>query len=133
MRYARMLATAIVSRLGAPDWVVASVNHYSHETYEITKEQTLILQIKLESLSGKYGGATVFFPTGIPLEHAILQTADQIQQEAVETIPGAALPPCPGHAHPLTPRLIDNVPMWVCMKEGPEHYSSKIAPTPSGN
>lgn len=48
---------------------------------------------------------------------ATLSLADQLQDGFVELIGryrGLALPPCPGHVHPMTSSLREGIPVWEC-------------------
>lgn len=64
---------------------------------------------------------SVHFATHLDFAGAVVATADQIQDGVVEARQGVALPPCPGHAHPLGVRLVDDEPTWVCPRSEQHH------------
>ncbi|MFY7066267.1 hypothetical protein ACOQFV_10420 [Nocardiopsis changdeensis] len=49
---------------------------------------------------------------------AVVHLADGLQDAAVEQALGRPLPPCPGHPHPPTARLVSGVPAWTCPRTG---------------
>lgn len=63
----------------------------------------------------------------IPRERAIAATADGIQDQVLEATHGLAVPPCPGHPHPLQALEIDGVASWVCPKDR-DHHREPILP-----
>jgi hypothetical protein len=49
--------------------------------------------------------------------HLLIAVADVVQNDINFWLPGAwgeALPPCPGHPHPMVARLVDDAAWWVC-------------------
>jgi len=52
-------------------------------------------------------------------------TVEQIQDHVIELAHGLAVPPCPGHQHPLQPAVLDGTPSWVCPAD-PRHHSEPI-------
>jgi len=51
----------------------------------------------------------------------LVAVADLVQNDVNFWLPGAwgeALPPCPGHPHPMNPRVLDEVAWWVCPRTG---------------
>ncbi|WP_028934137.1 hypothetical protein [Pseudonocardia spinosispora] len=130
--FARLLASGIVSQLGeqGPDWEIGSVEHQEDDfsgTGDFSWSPTV--RVEFRSISGEYESVGVYFVyNGVSLGDSVIATADGIQDHAVEMIPGAALPPCPGHHHPAVARVVDDVPKWVCMKDGAAHFSEDIVP-----
>ncbi len=70
----------------------------------------------------------VYFTTSVTHESACVATAEQVQDHVLELEHGTPRPPCPEHPHPLTPRLVDNVPTWVCPRD-PLHCSFPVSGT----
>ena len=58
-------------------------------------------------------------------EDAIVATASQLQDHAIEATGGSALPACPGHPHPLSARVLDGIAQWVCPKD-PTHHREPV-------
>lgn len=56
---------------------------------------------------------------------AIVQLASDLQDLIVEESHGAAVPPCPGHPHPLSSRAVDGTAVWVCPRD-PDHFREPI-------
>ncbi len=51
----------------------------------------------------------------------LVAAADVIQNDVNFWLPGAwgeALPPCPGHPHPMNPRVLDDAAWWTCPSTG---------------
>lgn len=48
----------------------------------------------------------------------VVHLADDLQDAVVEQARGRPPPPCPGHPHPSSARLVAGVPTWTCPKEG---------------
>ena len=51
----------------------------------------------------------------------LVAVADVIQNDVNFWLPGAwgeALPPCPGHPHPMDARVLDEAAWWVCPGSG---------------
>ncbi len=60
-------------------------------------------------------------------EEAIAALATHIQGFALECARGEPLPPCPGHPHPLDPKVHEGIACWVCPLD-PAHYVEPILP-----
>lgn len=92
-------------------------------------DRTNSVYISLRSSTASYKSEGVYFgPIGESLAWAVVSTVDGIQDHAIETNWGEPLPPCPGHVHPLVPRIVGGVPKWVCLRDGPEYYEQDILP-----
>ncbi|OLT00093.1 hypothetical protein BJF90_07320 [Pseudonocardia sp. CNS-004] len=78
--------------------------------------------------AGRLGRRGRYFTTGALKADAVAATADQLQDHAIEATGGAALPARPGHAHPLSARVLDGVAHWVCPQDPPHHWEP-ILPT----
>ncbi len=63
----------------------------------------------------------------LPEDQAIVATADQIQDHAIEATHGEAVPPCPSHQHPLAARSFNGVASWLCPLD-PQHHHEPIMP-----
>ncbi len=131
LEFARLVALSAVCALGdrAPDWKDVRVHYYDDNTHDFTLNRTETVHVSLRSVSGTYKDEAVYFgPSGENLALAVIMTVDGIQDHAVESSWGEPLPPCPGHVHPLAPRVVEGVPKWVCMNEGASHYELDILP-----
>lgn len=144
----RAVAQHILAALGdrAPDWVVLDVIDTANGSAEGGAEPDLVL-------TSSFGGAQATSPPGsdssvvvvvgtedgsqsvrgyfspaLPEPLAIVALAAHLQDHASESSSsfGAALPPCPGHPHPLSPEVADGVAVWVCPRSA-EHYRRPIA------
>jgi hypothetical protein len=71
------------------------------------------------------GEVTCFYGLTVPEPWAVAELASQIQNFAAEAAWGRALPPCPGHPHPLSPTVIGDVAVWHCPRD-PSHYREPI-------
>ncbi|MFJ8433960.1 hypothetical protein ACIQ9P_21930 [Kitasatospora sp. NPDC094019] len=56
----------------------------------------------------------VHLPSGLAPAEALVLLADRLQDWAIELTHGAALPPCPGHRHPMRAAVIDGAARWCC-------------------
>src|SRR2546421_3951123 len=65
--------------------------------------------------------ATAFYSLVLPEPDAVAELASQIQDVAIEETGGQALPPCPGHPHPLSPHVVDGVAVWECPRDPARH------------
>lgn len=72
-------------------------------------------------------GATVFFVTEAGRASATMGMAGDLQIHALDSVWGPPLPPCPGHPHPLEPRVVHDVAVWICPRVA-GHHSEPIAP-----
>jgi hypothetical protein len=70
---------------------------------------------------------TALYSLGRPEADAIAGLAAQIQDHAIEASGGRALPACPGHPHPLRPRVVHGAAVWECPRT-PAHYREPIWP-----
>ncbi|SRR6266487_4824414 len=145
----RSVAEAIVSRLGhrAPAWAVLKIEETPHLAPEDADENTIafgswypaepnqIPSVQPRSISVTLGvpndsshvPVTSYFSLDVPEADAIVALASQIQDHAIEMTWGLPVPPCPGHSHPLAPRVFDGVAVWEC-PEAPDHYRTRIYP-----
>ena len=118
---ARALSDTVLRRLGEPvaDWHTLSVEAVEPVT---TPPPGLsypdVLLIRIGSETSEVG---VHYTLGVPDARAIAATTEQIQDHAIEATHGTPLPPCPGHAHPLMVRVIDDVAVWTCPKDPALH------------
>lgn len=53
----------------------------------------------------------------LSLAHAAFNVADAFQDEVIELLGGQARPACPGHRHPMVPRVADTGAWWECPSE----------------
>ncbi|WP_369377960.1 hypothetical protein [Streptomyces sp. cg36] len=56
----------------------------------------------------------VHLPPGMDDVEAVVLLADRLQNWAIELTHGQALPPCPGHPHPMSAAAVDDSAAWVC-------------------
>lgn len=75
---------------------------------------------------GDHATFQAYFTEGVERTQAEIATAEQLQDHAIELLGGAAVPPCPGHPHPLEPQVVDGVPMWTCPRD-PDHHRVPIS------
>ncbi|GAA3000050.1 hypothetical protein [Actinokineospora diospyrosa] len=67
----------------------------------------------------------VYLALTVPLADAVAAMASQVQDHAIEAYWGRALPACPGHQHPLSPRVVGCGVRWVCPRD-PAHHSEAL-------
>lgn len=53
----------------------------------------------------------------LSLANAAWQVADAFQDEVIELLGGDARPACPGHPHPMVPRVQDAQAWWTCPRD----------------
>lgn len=94
----------------------------------LSMPNNLLLTIGPADRDADVGTVWVYFSADVPREHAVAVMAGQIQDHAIEETHGRALPPCPGHQHPLTNRWVNGVASWVCPR-GADHYWEPILPS----
>lgn len=129
--YAELLAHTVLNRLGEPfgAWTILDVSPLNEDLAPPRPglSRVELLHIRFRTATGEEYG--VYFSPGCPRNEASVTTAGQIQDHVVESVEGwgVALPPCPGHPHPLDARLVDSVPMWVCPKDS-RHHAEPILP-----
>ncbi|GAA1460274.1 hypothetical protein GCM10009603_21250 [Nocardiopsis exhalans] len=70
------------------------------------------------SLHPSGSGSGVRLPDSLPEHQVVLMLAEQLQEEVWESSQGEAVPECPGHQHPARADAVDEVPSWVCPREG---------------
>ncbi|MFK8906187.1 hypothetical protein [Streptomyces sp. YS-3] len=68
----------------------------------------------------------VHLPPGMEHVEALVLLADRLQDWAIELTHGRALPPCPGHPHPMSATAVDDSAAWVC-PASPEQVLLPIA------
>ncbi|GAA0578450.1 hypothetical protein [Streptomyces crystallinus] len=56
----------------------------------------------------------VHLPPDMKDVEALVLLADRLQDWAIELTHGQALPPCPGHPHPMSAAALDDTAAWVC-------------------
>ncbi|MEV6547775.1 hypothetical protein AB0M57_03590 [Streptomyces sp. NPDC051597] len=56
----------------------------------------------------------VHLPPDMEDVEALVLLADRLQDWAIELTHGQALPPCPGHPHPMSAAAVDDRAAWVC-------------------
>ncbi|MFF1480330.1 hypothetical protein ACFVYD_22700 [Streptomyces sp. NPDC058301] len=56
----------------------------------------------------------VHLPPDMEHVEALVLLADRLQDWAIELTHGQALPPCPGHPHPMSAAAVDDSAAWVC-------------------
>jgi hypothetical protein len=55
------------------------------------------------------------------MDELLVAIAHHLQNDVNFWLPGAwgeALPPCPGHPHPMSPRVLDAAAWWTCPSTG---------------
>jgi hypothetical protein len=114
VRWAREVAEAVLGRLGdlAPPWRVLAVDQGRGST-------DLLVTIGRDDRDR--APVQVYLSLDAPADEAVAVTAGQIQDHAIEESEGAALPPCPGHRHPLVATSVDGVAHWVCPRVEGHH------------
>lgn len=115
--YAKEVARVVLQRLGdsAPAWQVLEVKPHSDPTPApggMTPSRHLLLTLGLSDDDESQVG--VYFSLDVPVDQAVVATAEQIQDHAIEATQGTPLPLCPGHQHPMSPRSVDGVASWIC-------------------
>lgn len=119
---ARSTADAVLTRLDLdPPWHIRSVEEVEPVTSPpdgLSYPQVLLVRIGPDASDETVG---VHFTLDVEEPQAIAAVAGQIQDHVIEAVQGQPLPRCPGHAHPLTPRVLDGVAMWVCPKDVGHH------------
>jgi len=130
VEYAREVTHAVLKRLGdpAPAWRVLGVEPSSEPVpapSAMSTSQHLLITLGLGVNNSAAVGA--YFSLGVPIDQAVAATAGQIQDHAIEATHGAALPPCPGHQHPMNASSIDGVASWVCPL-GSDYHVEAIFP-----
>ncbi|MEU5437965.1 hypothetical protein AB0G73_31975 [Streptomyces sp. NPDC020719] len=68
----------------------------------------------------------VHLPPDMGHVEALVLLADRLQDWAIELTHGQALPPCPGHPHPMSAAMVDDTAAWVC-PTGPQQVLFLIA------
>lgn len=111
---ARRLATGVLAdlRLAGSGWEVKEV--VSADASEPPRSELSRAGHLRVTISNGDSTILAHFTVTVPHDDACVATAEQIQDQAIELTSGAALPPCPGHSHPLSPRSVQSVPKWVC-------------------
>jgi hypothetical protein len=128
--YVRRLIETTLTRLGPP---AAELRVHEIEPAEQLPpprpglEAGQHLRITVGPGTGPVGPATIwaYYTLTVPAEEATVATVEQIQDHVIELAHGPAVPPCPGHAHPLQPVVLDGTPSWVCPVD-PQHHHEPI-------
>lgn len=141
----RGVAQKILDRLGHPALCWEIIDVYSSPTFSWPPDASLIL---ISSFSGtRSAGPTneaernvsvvigsspddedavvAYYSMHVPEVDAVRELASQMQDHAIEKLWGAPLPPCPGHAHPLNPKVVNDVAVWQCPNM-PSHHTEPI-------
>lgn len=63
-------------------------------------------------------GSGVRLPDSLPEHQVVLMLAEQLQEEVWESTGGEPVPACPGHQHPAKADSANEVPSWVCPRDG---------------
>jgi hypothetical protein len=64
------------------------------------------------------------FSVGVVIEastaeaEAVALLAEQLQDAVLEATGGTPVPPCPGHAHPAVPDVVEGTACWTCPRSG---------------
>lgn len=124
--FAGGLARAVLDRLGGEfaEWSVAVSPGEEMRPRPVDVEH---LRIDLRSPTGEAEGVYYTVGGAFPRSQAIVATTEQIQEHAIAHARGAAIPPCPGHQHPLVARSINSIVCWVCPSDQ-AHHSSPVIP-----
>jgi hypothetical protein len=127
------VANGVLSRIaadGGPAWRVLEVVRSEERTPPYTDSAGVFhLRVTLGESPGGADNVAVYFTAGVPREEAIVATAGQIQDHAIEATHGSALPVCPGHRHPLQATVQDGQARWVCPRD-PAYHSEPIVRAP---
>jgi hypothetical protein len=130
---ARLVTQAVLDTLGhhAPPWTVLRVGWAPEpDDYSLPRgvEAPAPHSHVLVELGGDGETVGVHFPLVVAEAEATSEVASQIQDHAMEsaTAWGRALPPCPGHDHPLTARVVGGVAVWECPASGGGHYREAV-------
>ncbi|MEU1077242.1 MULTISPECIES: hypothetical protein [unclassified Streptomyces] len=65
-------------------------------------------------VSTAHESTRVHLPPDMDHVEALVLLADRLQDWAIELTHGRALPPCPGHPHPMSAAAVDDCTAWVC-------------------
>jgi hypothetical protein len=129
LEFARDVASAVLTRMGAdsgPPWTVLDVVPTEEKSDPPTDPSAVFhIRITVGDQPGASDVVAVYFTAGVPRVDAIVTTASQLQDHAIEATGGSALPACPGHPHPLSARVLDDIAQWVCPKD-PAHHREPI-------
>jgi hypothetical protein len=128
IEFASTLAETVLHRFGegAPPWRVLAVERYQEfrpAPTGLLAPNSLLITLGNSNSNDETVG--VYFSLDVSRDDAVVATAGQIQDHAIEETHGRALPPCPGHQHPMNPGWIDGVASWIC-PFGTEHHSEPI-------
>jgi hypothetical protein len=111
-----------------PPWHVRSVEEVEAATAPpagLSYPHVLVAQIGPDGSDESVG---VHVTLDVDPAHAVVAVASQLQDHVIEATQGNPLPRCPHHAHPLTPRVVDGVAMWVCPKDIDHHREPVLKP-----
>ncbi|HLU58225.1 MAG TPA: hypothetical protein VKZ81_22430 [Pseudonocardia sp.] len=129
--FARAVAGAVLARMaadGGPRWTVLDASPSEGSSTPPTAPSGVVhVRITAGSAPSSPDVVAVYFTTGVPGADAVVATASQLQDHAIEATGGTPLPACPGHGHPLTARVLDGDAYWVCPHE-PAHHRDRILP-----
>lgn len=130
--FAHEVSSAVLNRMtadGGPRWTVLGVTPTDERSEPPTDPSAVFhLRIMVGSATSSPDVVAVYFTAGVPRVDAIVATASQLQDHAIEATGGTPLPACPGHAHPLSARVLDGAAQWVCPTD-PTHHREQILRT----
>jgi hypothetical protein len=129
LEFARDVASAVLTRMGVdsgPPWTVLNVVATAEKSDPPTDPSGVFhIRITVGGQPEASDVVAVYFTAGVPRVDAIVATASQLQDHAIEATGGSALPACPGHSHPLSARVLYDMAQWVCPKD-PAHHREPI-------
>jgi hypothetical protein len=110
-----LVAQAVLDRLshGGVRWATTKV--LSMPSKDLEASRTVLITASSTSDPSVTIGS--YFVVGIPTQLAIMQLASSLQDEVIERT-RAAVPTCPGHPHPMAPRLEQGRAVWACPFDG---------------
>lgn len=125
--HARELASGVLADLGlvADGWHVIDVVE-AESLVEPPRDGVKSATHLLITVGGPFDTFQAHFTEGVDHKQAEIATAGQLQDHAIELLGGAAVPPCPGHPHPLEPAVVDGEPVWTCPHD-PAHHRFPVS------
>src|SRR5215217_2098565 len=112
-----LVAQAILDRLGnkAAQWTVVDAvpTEVTESGPGSSLEPPRTVLVTAANTADASSTISAYFVLSIPAQQAVMQLASSLQDEVIEQV-RVAVPECPGHAHPLTPRLVDDRAVWIC-------------------
>jgi hypothetical protein len=124
------VAQGILDRLSHQDaqWTVTEADPVQETEYPVDFENRWghlevprTVLVRAAKVSDPSTTISSYFVLNIPTQQAIAQLASALQDEVIETV-SAAVPPCPDHPHPLSPRGDSGLAVWTCpLGAGPQY------------